>query len=152
MNDHGTQPSKAKMEQIKLSIGSESRTERPAATTETRVSKQPTTESSSLAEKRAAKALVRALATAVIKENRDLWDEIKECIRDNSPRVSFGADLHMDVVLAAREALAEQGDPERQLLQNHLQRNQYVLEGWTPAFAISGEIFLRASRVAGRFK
>jgi hypothetical protein len=153
VNDRGIQSSKLNPAQLELGLGIEAKT---GNLVKTKTGQSMVTASvvvaspSGLAEKNAAKALVRKIATTVIKGNRDLWEEVKECYRRDSWGGSFGDVTHMTVASVAHTELEKLGEAERNFLQTHLPHNPYVLAGWTPSFAITGEIYLRASRVAGR--
>lgn len=106
---------------------------------------------SDLAEKAAAKALIRSIATSVIKENRELWEDVKEGFRNDSWGGGFGSATHMTVASVAHKAVGKLSEAQQILLHTHIPPNPNVLIGWTPSFAVTGEIFLRASRVAGKW-
>jgi len=106
---------------------------------------------SDLAEKAAAKALIRSIATSVIKENRELWEDVKEGFRNDSWGGRFGCATHMTVASVARTAIGKLAEAQQILLQTHIPPNPNFQIGWTPSFAVTGEIYLRASRVTGRW-
>jgi hypothetical protein len=154
VNDRGIQSSRLSPEQLELGLGIGAKTGKLVIAKKGRSrARAPAVVANpdGLAEKSAARALVRKIATSMISRNRNLWEEVKEGFRGGSSGCVFGDATHMTVAAMAQEEVEKLDEAQRNLLHTHLRPNPNVLSGWTPSFAITGEIFLRASRVAGRW-
>ena len=101
-------------------------------------------------ERKAAEALVRKIATAVIQKNRALWSDLKSRLEAHSRHANFGSDIHLMIGGAVAREMAGRTTPELDLLKGHLTPLRESARFWTPSDAVTAEIFRRAAMVAGR--